>query len=90
MKEFLSIKNVVLLIGVIYIIILVERYLKRDATGYENLIEHQAEKIEMQRKIIALTNKVHDYEKSIIQNSIDIFNMSNSERDSTRKVLNPR
>tara|TARA_R110000796_G_scaffold106769_1_gene217283 strand:- start:1132 stop:1404 length:273 start_codon:yes stop_codon:yes gene_type:complete len=90
MKEFLSIKNVVLLIGVVYIIILLERYLKRDDTGYENLIEHQAEKIEMQRKIIALTNKVHDYEKSIIQNSIDIFNMSNSERDSTRNVLNPR
>lgn len=90
MKEFFTIKNIAILIGVIYVIVLAERFMQRDVKDSEILIEYQAEKIKMQNKILNLTNKIHNYENAIIQNSNYVTNMSSTERDSTRNLLNPR
>ena len=89
MKDFLTIKNVLILIGALYIIVIIERLMQTPGKS-ETLIEYQQKKIDMQNDIINLTNKVHQYESIIIQNSIDILNMSSSERDSARALYNPR
>jgi len=89
MKEFLTIKNVLIIVFAIYLIVVVERLMQTPDKS-EILIEYQLEKIEMQKDIISLTNKVSSYEKSILQNSLDILSMSSAERDSARALLNPR
>ena len=90
MKEFFTIKNVLIIIAVIYVITFFERLL--NTTNYESefLLEHQSEKINLQNEIFVLVNKINNYEKIILQNRTDINNMSSSERDSTRNLLNPR
>ena len=89
MKEFLTIKNVLIIVFAIYLIIVVERLMQTPDKS-EILIEYQLDKIEMQKNIISLTNKVNSYEKSIMQNSLNILSMSKSERDSARVLFNPR
>jgi len=90
MKEFLTIKNILIIIFAIYVIILVERLMDNSSVNSESLINYQKDKIKMQDEIINLNTKINFYEKAIIKNSIDIVNMSINERDSTRNVLNPR
>ena len=87
--EFLTIKNILILISIVYVISLIERLMKTPSKS-EILVEYQESKIDMQNQIISLTNKVHQYENTIMQNSIDILSMSSRERDSTRELLNPR
>ena len=89
MKEFLTIKNVLIIVFAIYLIIVIER-LMQSPDKTEILMQYQEDKIKLQKDVISLTNKVSNYENTIMQNSLDILSMSKSERDSTRALLNPR
>ena len=89
MKEFLTIKNILIIIFTIYLIIVIERLMQTPDKS-EILMQYQEDKINLQNDVINLTNKVKNYEKTIMQNSLYILSMSSAERDSTRALLNPR
>ena len=90
MKEFFTIKNILIIIAVIYGISVFERLLNNTNNESEFLLEYKSEKINLQNEIFVLVNKINSYEKIILKNRTDINNMSSAERDSTRNVLNPR
>ena len=70
----------------IYLVTVIERIFKtvnKDKAPTELLIEHALEKAQMQSKIDALNNKIHDYEIDILKIRIDVSNLSNDQIDST-------
>ena len=90
MKQYLTPQNIFVVIVFIYLVFSFERYLKINTDHTDSLVEYQNDKLEMQETIGILEKKINNYEVQIIQNNIDILNMSSSERDSARALLNPR
>lgn len=85
-----TVKGLLILLVVIYAITAVERALKPQPQASGGYTDFLQDKNNMQKKLDEQTQKSHNYEIKILQNSVDIVNMSSSERDSLRAVLNPR
>jgi len=81
-KEFLTIKNILILIASIYLIVVIERLFDDKSYQNELIMQHIEEKAQMQTKLNTLNNKIHTYEIQILKNNADVDGLSDGGLDS--------
>ena len=87
MKELLTIKNIVFLIGAFYLITVIERTLLKESTQTELILQHKQEKMQMQEDLNELNTKIYKYEIEILKNNSNIDSFSNEQLDSIFTTL---
>jgi hypothetical protein len=90
LKQHITVKNLLILIVLFYFITAVERFIGNQSHQSDILMKHSEKNNELVKQIESLNNNIHNYEKKKLQNTIDIINMDDAERDSLRAMLNPR
>ena len=90
LKQHITVKNLLILIVLLYFITAVERFIGNQSHQSDILMKHNEKNNELVKQIESLNNNIHNYEKKKLQNTIDIINMDDVERDSLRAMLNPR
>ena len=83
MKKELTLKNILILIGAIYLIVTVERFLSRETYNSEMIVQYRQDKEVMKADIDLLNTKLFNYEVKILKIRQSVIDMSNVELDST-------
>ena len=88
--EWLTLKNVLIIGAIIYGVSITERMISSAKDTRALKLDQQERRIKLRQDINALNIKIQHYENQIENNTVNIANMSDRERDSLRAVLNPR
>lgn len=82
MKELLTAKNIIILIGSFYLITVIERTFLKESTQTELILQYKQEKVQLEQDLNDLNTKVHNYENKIHENNANIDTLSNIQLDS--------
>ena len=86
----ISLKDILIVIVLIYSITVVERLLNNELNQTEIMIDHNNDYIKLRNDLDTFNEKITNYEKQILENVINVNGMSNDELDDLFSVHNPR